>query len=133
MLELAAPALDDGAWPNYVIAACVFSIMLGHILFGLDALRHKLLLRWNGLPLLVGLPMVLLSVPSLIRGSSQPRDFQAVLITTSLQFALTGLGWVLLGMVLIDQRREPAGPPRPEAPQSPRGPSRGEPGASGGY
>ena len=40
---------------------CVLSIRIGYILFGVDALRYRLLPRWNLLPLLVGLTVVLSS------------------------------------------------------------------------
>lgn len=104
LMDLAAPAFDDGEWPNYVIAACFVSIMLGHLLFGVDALRRRLLLRRNALPLPVGLPTVLLSVSTLLIERVPPADSHAVLITNFRRFALTGLGWVLLGLVLLDPK-----------------------------
>lgn len=107
VLGLVAPALGEGTWPNYAIAACVFSILLGHLLFGLAALRQRLLPRWNGLPLLVALPVLVLSGLTLIRAMAAPRDPQWVLTTTFLGFALTGLGWVLLGLAMRDSSPAP--------------------------
>jgi hypothetical protein len=107
LIDVVAPALDDGKWPDYVTSACFFIIMIGHMLFGIDALRNKLLPRWNVTPLLVSVPAVLLIVPSLIIEENWPRDFHLVLITTFLRFSLTGICWVLLGIAMNDKRREP--------------------------
>jgi len=104
---MGAFGIEQDTWPNYVIAACVLTLMSGHILFGIDALRNKLLYRWNVMPLLVGLPSILLIVPDLLIDGSTPNHFELTLITTFLRFALTGICWVLLGIALMDQRREP--------------------------
>jgi hypothetical protein len=40
------------------MAASIVSILIGHVLFGIDALRYKLLPRWNLLPLLLGSTVV---------------------------------------------------------------------------
>ena len=93
-------------WPNYVIAASLLTLMSGHILFGIDALRKRLLPRWNAMPLLVGLPTILLIVPSSLIDTSTPHHFELTLITTFLRFGLTGVGWVLLGIVLPDSQQE---------------------------
>jgi hypothetical protein len=106
LIDMVAPALDDGGWPDYVISACVLAIMIGHMLFGMDALRNRLLPRWNVMPLLVGLPTTLLIVPSLIIESNIHSDFQSVLTTAFLRFAFTGAGWVLQGIALMEPRRE---------------------------
>jgi len=104
---LGAFGIEQETWPNYVIAVCFLTPMIGHILFGLDALRNKLLPRWNVMPLLVGLPSILLIVPDLLIDGSTPNHFELTLITTFLRFALTGACWVLLGIALMEQRREP--------------------------
>jgi hypothetical protein len=104
---MGAFGIEQDTWPNYVIAACVLTLIIGHILFGIDTLRNKLLPRWNLIPLLVGLPTILLIVPSLLIDRSTPNQFELTLTTTFLRFALTGVCWVLLGIALIDQRREP--------------------------
>jgi len=106
-IVLGAFGIEQETWPNYVIAACFLTPMIGHILFGIDTLRYRLLPRWNVMPLLVGLPSILLIVPSLLIDGSTPHRFELTLITTFLRFALTGACWVLLGIALMDQRREP--------------------------
>ena len=78
--------------------------MIGYILFGVDALRYRLLPRWNVLPLLLGSTFVfsfthdMFGVPALL-----PSPWE----TPVLQFALTGAGWVLLGIAMMGQRRAP--------------------------
>jgi hypothetical protein len=104
---LGAVGIEQHIWPNYVIAACFLTPMIGHVLFGMDALRNKLLPRWNVMPILVGLPSILLIMPDLLIDRSTPHQFELTLITTFLRFALTGACWVLLGIVLLDPGREP--------------------------
>ena len=106
-MVLGAFGIEQEPWPNYVIAACFLTPMVGHIFFGIDALRYRLLPRWNVMPLLVGLPSILLIVPSLLIDGSTPNRFELTLITTFLRFVLTGACWVLLGIALMEQRREP--------------------------
>ena len=89
---------------NYSAVGCVLSIRIGYILFGVDALRYRLLPRWNLLPLLLGSTVVLsfgfdwFGVPAFL---PEP------LVTPFLYFAITGACWVLLGIAMMDQRREP--------------------------
>jgi hypothetical protein len=104
---LGAFGIEQETWPNYVIAACFLTLMIGHLLFGIDALRNRLLPRWNVMPLLVGLPSILLIVPDLLIDRSTPHQFELTLITTFLRFSLTGACWVLLGIARMDQRLEP--------------------------
>lgn len=104
---MGAFGIEQETWPNYVIAACVLTLMSGHVLFGIDALRNKLLARWNVMPLLVGLPTILLIAPSLLIDGGTPNHFELTLITTFLRFVLTGACWVLLGIALMDQSQEP--------------------------
>ena len=107
---LGAFGIEQDTWPNYVIAICFLTPMIGHILFGIDTLRNKLLPSWNVMPLLVGLPSILLIVPDLLIDRSTPHQFELTLITTFLRFALTGACWVLLGIALLGPRQghEPA-------------------------
>jgi hypothetical protein len=107
---LGAFGIEQDTWPNYVIAICFMTPMIGHILFGIDGLRYKLLPRWNVMPLLVGLPSILLIVPDLLIDRSTPHQFELTLITTFLRFALTGACWVLLGIAIAGPRQghEPA-------------------------
>ena len=104
VLGAAAPEAAQGMWVNYAAVICVLSIRLGYILFGVDALRLRLLPRWNVLPLLVGLTVVL-SLPMYWFGV--PAFLPQQWANAFLHFGLTGVGWVLLGIALMDPRREP--------------------------
>ena len=103
LLGRTAP-VGEPSWVNYAAVVCMFSIRIGYILFGVDALRYRLLPRWNLVPLLLGLTVVFsfgfewFGVPSLL-----PSQWA----TPFLHFAITGACWVLMGMAMIDPRREP--------------------------
>jgi hypothetical protein len=88
---------------NYATVACFLSIRLGYLLFGVDALRSRLLPRWNLLPLLLGLTAVL-SLPLSWFGA--PAILPAQWADPFLHFAASGACWVLLGMAMLDQRWE---------------------------
>ena len=91
--------------PNYAMAASIVSILIGHVLFGIDALRYKLLPRWNVLPLLVGLTIPLLGVLSVIIASALRIDhYQVELTIATLQSAAVGLCWVLMGIAMMGQK-----------------------------
>jgi len=90
--------------PNYAMAASIVSILIGHILFGIDALRYKLLPRWNVMPLLVGLLFFLLTMPKLFIKSNSPEYFALELTIASLQAATVGLCWGLMGIAMMGQR-----------------------------
>jgi len=104
LLSGVAPEAGQHPWLNYAAVVCVLSIRIGYILFGVDALRYRLLPRWNLLPLLVGLT-VLLSLP--FDWFGVPAFLPSQLATPFLHFAITGACWVLLGIAMMDQRREP--------------------------
>jgi hypothetical protein len=104
MIGGVAPEVAQSLWVNYVAVVCFLSIRIGYILFGVDALRYKLLPRWNLLPLLVG-STVVLSLP--LDWFGVPAFLPSQWATPFLHFALTGACWVLLGIALLDQRREP--------------------------
>jgi hypothetical protein len=89
------------------MAASIVSILIGHILFGIDTLRYKLLPRWNVMPLLVGSLFFLLTMPKLFVESNSPEYFALELTIASLQAATVGLCWVLMGIAMMDQKREP--------------------------
>ena len=91
--------------PNYLMAASIVGILIGHLLFGIDALRHKLLPRWNATPLLVGLLPVLLTVPTLFIDGDSPEYFTLEPTIASLQSATVGLCWVLMGIAMMGQRQ----------------------------
>ena len=100
------PGMSSGAgqyrWMNYAAVTCVLSIRIGYILFGLDALRHRLLPRWNLLPLLLGLTVVM-SFP--LNWFGVPALFPSQWATPFLHFAITGACLVLLGIALMDRTR----------------------------
>jgi hypothetical protein len=104
LLSGGAPEVAQRPWLNYAAVVCFLSIRIGYILFGVDALRYRLLPRANLLPLLVG-STVVLSLP--FDWFGVPALLPSQLVTPILHFALTGACWVLLGMALIDPRREP--------------------------
>ena len=103
LLSGGAPEVDQRRWLNYAAVFCLLSIRTGYILFGIDALRYRLLPRWNLLPLLVGLTVVLsLSLDWF----GVPAFLPSQWATPFLHFAITGACWVLFGIALMDPRRE---------------------------
>ncbi len=101
LLGGAAPEAAQGLWLNYAAVVCVLSIRIGYSLFGVDALRYRLLPRWNLLPLLVGATVVL-SLP--FEWFGVPALLPLPGVTPFLHFAVTGAGWVFLGIALMDPR-----------------------------
>lgn len=105
LLDAVAPEPEVGAvpWIGYAAVASFWSVWFGYILFGVDALRYRLLPRWNLLPGLLGATIVLsfgfewFGVPTFL-----PTQWA----TPSLFISINGACLVLLGIVLIDQRRE---------------------------
>jgi hypothetical protein len=104
LLSGAAPEVARGLWLNYAAVVCVLSIRLGYLLFGVDALRYRLLPRWNLSPLLLGATVVL-SLP--FEWFGVPALLPLPWVTPSLHFAITGACWVLLGIAMMDRRRVP--------------------------
>jgi hypothetical protein len=104
LLSGVAPEVEQRTWVNYVAVVCLLSIRIGYILFGVDALRYRVLPRWNLLPLLLG-STVVLSLP--FDWFGVPAFLPVQWATPFLHFAITGACWVLLGIALMDQRREP--------------------------
>jgi hypothetical protein len=104
MLGGAAPEVAQSHWVNYAAVACVLSIRIGYILFSVDALRSRLLPRWNVLPLLVGITVVL-SLP--LGWFGVPAILPSPWASPFLHFAITGACWVLLGIAMMNQKREP--------------------------
>jgi len=98
--------LEHPTGPNYAMAASIMSILIGHVLFGIDALRYRLLPRWNAMPLLVGLLFLLLTVPKLFVESDSPAYITLEITIATLQSATVGLCWVLMGIAMMGQ--EPA-------------------------
>jgi hypothetical protein len=104
LLGRVAPQVNQWPWVNYSAVGCVLSIRIGYILFGVDALRYRLLPRWNLLPLLAG-STVVLSLP--LDWFGVPAFLPSQFASPFLHFAITGACWVLLGIAMMDQRREP--------------------------
>jgi hypothetical protein len=104
MLSGVAPEVEQRSWVNYAAVVCLLSIRIGYILFGFDALRYRLLPRWNLSPLLVG-STVVLSLP--FDWFGVPAFLPVQWATPFLHFAITGACWVLLGIAMMEQRREP--------------------------
>ncbi len=103
LLNVIAPEVEQVVWPDYVMAACLLSITTGYLLFGVDALRYRLLPRWNLLPLLLGATVVFRFAPDLL-GVRNYHPLQ--LAAYFLHLALTGACWVLLGIAMMDQGQE---------------------------
>ena len=106
-LLLSGVAQQNGqpTWVNYAAVVGLLSLMIGYILFGIDALRYKLLPRWNLLPLLLGSTNVAFSL--LLDWFGVPALLPLPGVTPFLHSAITGTCWVLMGIALIDSRREP--------------------------
>jgi len=104
LLGVVAPEVEQVSWPDYVMAVCLLSLTIGYMLFGIDALRYRLLPRWNLLPLLVGLSVVFRLAPNWF---DVPSYHPLQLTAYFLYFAITGACWVLLGIALMDPRPEP--------------------------
>ncbi len=102
LLGGAAPEVAQSLWVNYAAVICVLSIRIGYILFGVDMLRVRSLPRWNVLPLLVGLTVVL-SLP--LDWFGVPAFLPPQWANPFLHFAITGGCWVLFGITMVEQRR----------------------------
>lgn len=100
----AASDVGQLSWMNYLTVGCVLSIRVGYILFGVDVLRYRLLPRWNLLPLLVGLTIVL-SLP--LEWFGVPALLPSKWANPFLHFVLTGVCWILFGITMMNQKQEP--------------------------
>ena len=93
---------DYSSWMNVAAAFCVLAFRVGFVLFGADALRHRLLPRWHALPLMLGCTLIFgltmdwFGVPALL--FAPPK-----LNVSFLHFVLSGACWMLLGLALVDQ------------------------------
>jgi hypothetical protein len=97
--------LEHPTGPNYAMAASIVSILIGHVLFGIDALRYKLLPHWNAMPLLLGLTIPLLGMLPLILESALGIDrYQLEPTIEFLYSAMTGVWWILMGIAMMGQR-----------------------------
>ena len=103
VMGVMAPEVEQVTWPDHVMAVCLLSFMIGYILFGVDALKYSPLPRWNLLPLLVGAAVFFRFGPDLF-GVRNYHPFQ--LAAYFLHLAVSGACWVLLGIAMMDKRRE---------------------------
>lgn len=103
LLNILAPEVEQVSWPDYVMAICLMSLTIGYVLFGVDALRYRLLPCWNLLPLLLGAAVVFRFAPDLL-GMRNYHPLQ--LAAYFLHLVITGACWVLLGIVMMAQRQE---------------------------
>jgi hypothetical protein len=98
------PGVGAVPWVGYAAVASFWSVWIGYILFGIDALRYRLLPRWNLIPGLLGVTIVLslgsewFGVPALL-----PSQW----LNPSLFISINGFCLVLLGIAMLGQRREP--------------------------
>ncbi len=102
LLSGAAPEAGPHLWVNYAAVAGLLSIRIGYIFFGIDALRNRLLPRWNLLPLLLGLT-VILSLP--MEWFGVPAFLPPQYATPFLHSAITGACWLLLGVAITGRGR----------------------------
>lgn len=105
LLSRTAPQMaDQTLWVNYTARFGLLSLMIGYILFGVDALRYRLLPRWNLSPLLLGSTVVLSLTQDWF---GVPAFLPVQWANPFLYFAITGGCWILLGIAMIPQIREP--------------------------
>src|SRR5688500_7045930 len=86
LLERVAPDVDQQPLGIFV-GFSVLSLTIGYMLFGVAALRYRLLPRWNLLPLLIGSTSVLSFA---LQGFGAPRFLPAQWVIPLLDFALEG-------------------------------------------
>ncbi|MBU6335279.1 MAG: hypothetical protein KGS47_12875 [Chloroflexi bacterium] len=123
-LPLGAQPAAPG-WLGTAAAASLLAIRLGWLVFGIAALRRRLLPRWNLAPVLVGASAPL-SLPFTWFGA--PPWLPLPGITPAWHFAVSGAAWLMLGGALTGSRATP--PALSPAPPAPSAPSRDTP-ASG--
>lgn len=104
LLSGLVPEAGPHLWANYAAVFCVLSIRVGFILFGVDMQRYHMLPRWNWLPLLLGLTVVL-SLP--LDWFGVPAFLPAQWATPYLHFAVSGVCWLLFGLTLLGPGRAP--------------------------
>ncbi len=101
---LGVGGVEPWPWLNLVVVVCILAVRVGYLLFGVDALRGRLLPRWKLLPLLLGATLVL-SLP--FDWFGVPAFLPVPGVTPFLHFAISGVCWVLYGIALTGPDREP--------------------------
>ncbi len=102
LLSGLVPEAGPHLWVNYTAVFSIISIRVGFILFGLDVSRNRLLPRWNWLPMLLGLT-VLLSLP--LEWFGVPAFLPTQWASPFLHFAISGVCWLLFGLTLLGRGR----------------------------
>ena len=92
--SLSLPAWLDGIWVVWWIGGVL--VYLGMAVFGVYALRSRLLPRWNGLPLALGLSPLIVVLAALPLGWTENETMGSL-------FAVIGVGWLLMGLMLMPQ------------------------------
>jgi hypothetical protein len=97
------PALfDQAATPSpATVLVVVLGFSLGYILFGIAAMRAKVLPRWSGFLLIIGVSFFMISEAPLF-----DRMFSHVIVTIG--DVLFGCGVAWMGYALWSEKREPA-------------------------
>jgi hypothetical protein len=80
-------------WNTWMIGMFVHEI--GLVVFGWSAFKHKLLPRWNALPLVVGSLALLVSLTGIAFSSGDGEIF------FGLWLLITGMGWIGLGALIM--------------------------------
>jgi hypothetical protein len=105
LLDTAAPEPEVGAvpWVGYAAVASFWIVWIGYTLFGIDALRYRLLPRWNLIPGLLG-ATILLSVG--FEWFGVPAMLPLQWLNPSLFISINGICLVLLGIALMGERQK---------------------------
>ena len=100
------PALFDqvGTPSTATVLVVALGFSLGYILFGIATMRAKVLPRWSGLLLILGVSFFMISEAPLF-----DRMFSHVIVTVG--DILFGFGVAWMGYALWSEKREPALPP----------------------
>lgn len=108
LLGWLAPQVEQ-AWFTTTLSVLGLCLVVGQASFGIDALRHNLLPRWNWLPLLVVIASFFRLAPGWL---DLPNYHPLQLGLYCLHLALTGAGWVWLGLLLMGADRKTHVPAR---------------------
>lgn len=103
VVGMVAPDLDQSSWSDYGTAVCFFSLFVGYMLFGVAVLRYIILPRWNFVPLLIGVPLLIHPLSDWYKVPAySPTSFAVSFI----YLITTGAYWILIGLAMMDKRQE---------------------------
>jgi hypothetical protein len=108
---------DPQQYAQAAVLAQVLGILLfavGMILYGAASLRHQVLSRWNGAPLLIGLlalrsPVSWVFVAFFSAGTDYFGVMRVGLVLSAVDLLLA-LAWIALGVALLPRKEEQAAP-----------------------